>query len=63
MGDAYRCDFCPKGEQFHDGDPAEQLFIKRHYNRQGTDVIQVADLCQEHATEVLPERYQEGDDS
>lgn len=61
MGDAYRCDFCPEAEQYHDGDPAEQLFIKRHIDRQGTDVIHVADLCPDHAAEVVPEQHQEGD--
>lgn len=53
MGEAFRCDFCPEGEQYHDGEPAEELFRKEHIDRQGTDVIHVADLCEDCAQEVL----------
>lgn len=54
MSDAFRCDFCPEGEQYHDGEPAEELYRKEHIDRQGTDVVHVADLCEGCAQEVVP---------
>ena len=42
MTDAYLCDFC---NDYHDGDPAEELYRKEHIDRQGTDHIKVADVC------------------
>lgn len=50
MSDAFYCDFC---EEYHDGEPAEQLYRKEHIDRQGTDVIHVADLCADCAAEVV----------
>lgn len=44
MSDAFYCDFC---EEYHDGEPAEELYRKEHIDRQGTDVIHVADLCED----------------
>jgi len=57
MSEAFICDFCAEGEQYHEGEAAESLFIKRHIDRQGTDVIHVADLCEGHAEQVVPEKY------
>ena len=53
MSDAFRCDFCPEGEQYHDGEPAETLYRKEHIDRQGTDHIKVADLCADCAAKVV----------
>jgi len=50
VSDAFYCDFC---EDFHHGEPAEELFVKRHIDRQGTDLIKVADLCADHAAKVV----------
>jgi len=51
VSEAFFCDFCL---EYHDGEPEEQLYRKEHIDRQGTDVIHVADLCGECAQEVLP---------
>ena len=50
MTDAFYCDFC---EDFHRGEPDEELFVKRHHDRQGTDVVKVADLCDECAGPIV----------
>lgn len=42
MSEAFKCDFC---EEFKDGEPAEELFRQEHIDRQGTDNIHVADVC------------------
>lgn len=52
MGDAFLCEMCAvenENNAYHDGDPAEKLFRKEVIDRQGTDYIKVADLCEEHA--------------
>jgi hypothetical protein len=42
MAEAFKCDFCG---DFKLGEPKEELFKKEHIDRQGTDVIKVADVC------------------
>jgi len=42
MSNAFYCDFC--GEYF-DGEPSETLYSKSVIDRQGTDYINVGDVC------------------
>jgi hypothetical protein len=54
MTEAFYCDFC---QEYHRGEEAESLYIQRHIDRQGTDVIHVADACEECVKEIVPEKY------
>jgi len=44
MSEAFYCDHC---DEYHDGDPTESLYRKEVIDRQRTDYIKVADLCDE----------------
>lgn len=43
MTDAFKRDVCGV---YHDGEPTEYLYRKEVIDRQGTDYIKVADLCE-----------------
>lgn len=44
VSEAFYCDHC---EEYKDGTPAEKLYTKNHIDRQGTDHVHRADLCEE----------------
>jgi hypothetical protein len=43
VSDAFLCDFCL---EYKDGEPAAELYGKRHIDRQGTEHPKLADACQ-----------------
>lgn len=44
MTEAFLCDFC---QEFHTGEVELELYKKEHIDRQGTDHVKVADLCEQ----------------
>lgn len=43
MGDAFQCDDCG---DFFPGEPEEKVYNKEHIDRQGTDIVLRAELCE-----------------
>lgn len=56
MSDAYKCDHC---DDYHDGDPAERLYVKQANGRQGMDYVKAADLCRSCKTDILGDETEE----